>query len=82
MAVAPPPKKSRAAMGLAGVSAIGVINALGAARLGNLIIQGPVNEVGGFAPGAGQGDLGDVHAVGNRSNRSPGTATLSVKVPD
>jgi NADPH:quinone reductase-like Zn-dependent oxidoreductase len=38
-----------AAVGLAGVAAVEAINALGAARLGNLVIQGPVSEVGGFA---------------------------------
>ncbi len=38
-----------AAVGLAGVAAADAIRALGAARLGNLVIQGPVSEVGGFA---------------------------------
>jgi NADPH:quinone reductase-like Zn-dependent oxidoreductase len=38
-----------AAVGLAGVAAVDAIRALGAARLGNLVIQGPVSEVGGFA---------------------------------
>jgi NADPH:quinone reductase-like Zn-dependent oxidoreductase len=38
-----------AAVGLAGVAAVDAISALGAARLGNLVIQGPVSEVGGFA---------------------------------
>jgi NADPH:quinone reductase-like Zn-dependent oxidoreductase len=37
-----------AAVGLAGVTALDAINALGAARLGNLVIQGSVSEVGGF----------------------------------
>jgi NADPH:quinone reductase len=38
-----------AAVGLAGVTALAAINALGAARLGNLLIAGPVSEAGGFA---------------------------------
>jgi NADPH:quinone reductase-like Zn-dependent oxidoreductase len=38
-----------AAVGLAGVAAVDAIRALGAARLGNLVVQGPVSEVGGFA---------------------------------
>jgi NADPH:quinone reductase-like Zn-dependent oxidoreductase len=38
-----------AAVGLAGVTAVAAISALGAARLGNLVVQGPVSEAGGFA---------------------------------
>jgi NADPH:quinone reductase-like Zn-dependent oxidoreductase len=38
-----------AGVGLAGVTALDAINALGAARLGQLVIHGPVSEVGGFA---------------------------------
>jgi NADPH:quinone reductase-like Zn-dependent oxidoreductase len=38
-----------AGVGLAGVTALDAINALGAARLGKLVIHGPVSEVGGFA---------------------------------
>lgn len=38
-----------AAVGLAGVTAVAAINALGATRLGNLVVQGPVSEAGGFA---------------------------------
>jgi NADPH:quinone reductase-like Zn-dependent oxidoreductase len=38
-----------AAVGLAGVTALNAISTLGAARLGNLLIQGPLSEVGGFA---------------------------------
>jgi NADPH:quinone reductase-like Zn-dependent oxidoreductase len=37
-----------AAVGLAGVTAVAAISALGA-RLGNLVVQGPVSEAGGFA---------------------------------
>ena len=38
-----------AAVGLAGVTGLAAINALGATRLGNLVVQGPVSEAGGFA---------------------------------
>jgi NADPH:quinone reductase-like Zn-dependent oxidoreductase len=38
-----------ASVGLAGVTALDAIGALGAATLGNLVIQGPVSGVGGFA---------------------------------
>jgi NADPH:quinone reductase-like Zn-dependent oxidoreductase len=38
-----------AGVGLAGMTALDAINALGAARLGKLVIHGPVSEVGGFA---------------------------------
>jgi NADPH:quinone reductase-like Zn-dependent oxidoreductase len=38
-----------AGVGLAGLVAVDAISALGAARLGKLVIHGPVNEVGGFA---------------------------------
>jgi NADPH:quinone reductase-like Zn-dependent oxidoreductase len=38
-----------AAVGLAGLTALDAISALGAARLGNLVIHGPLSEVGGFA---------------------------------
>jgi NADPH:quinone reductase-like Zn-dependent oxidoreductase len=38
-----------AGVGLAGVMALDAIGVLGAARLGNMVIHGPVNEVGGFA---------------------------------
>jgi NADPH:quinone reductase-like Zn-dependent oxidoreductase len=38
-----------AAVGLAGVTALAAISALGATRLGNLVVQGPVSEAGGFA---------------------------------
>lgn len=38
-----------AGVGLAGVTALDAINALGAVRLGKLVIHGPVSEVGGFA---------------------------------
>jgi NADPH:quinone reductase-like Zn-dependent oxidoreductase len=38
-----------ASVGLAGVTALDAIGALGAASLGNLVIHGPVSEVGGFA---------------------------------
>jgi NADPH:quinone reductase-like Zn-dependent oxidoreductase len=38
-----------AGVGLAGVTALDAISALGAARLGKLVIHGPVSEVGGFA---------------------------------
>ena len=38
-----------AGVGLAGVTALDAINALGAARFGKLVIHGPVSEVGGFA---------------------------------
>jgi NADPH:quinone reductase-like Zn-dependent oxidoreductase len=38
-----------AAVGLAGLTAMAAINALGAARLGNLLIVGPVSEAGGYA---------------------------------
>jgi NADPH:quinone reductase-like Zn-dependent oxidoreductase len=38
-----------AAVGLAGVTALDAISALGATRLGNLVIHGPVSEVGGYA---------------------------------
>jgi NADPH:quinone reductase-like Zn-dependent oxidoreductase len=38
-----------AAVGLAGVTALAAISALGARRLGNLVVQGPVSEAGGFA---------------------------------
>jgi NADPH:quinone reductase-like Zn-dependent oxidoreductase len=37
-----------ASVGLAGVTAVDAIGALGAATLGNLVIHGPVSEVGGF----------------------------------
>jgi NADPH:quinone reductase-like Zn-dependent oxidoreductase len=38
-----------AAVGLAGVTAVAAISALGATRLGNLVVQGPVSQAGGFA---------------------------------
>jgi NADPH:quinone reductase-like Zn-dependent oxidoreductase len=38
-----------AGVGLAGLTALAAVNALGAARLGNLMIHGPVTGVGGFA---------------------------------
>jgi NADPH:quinone reductase-like Zn-dependent oxidoreductase len=38
-----------AGVGLAGVTALDAIKALGAARFGKLVIHGPVSEVGGFA---------------------------------
>jgi NADPH:quinone reductase-like Zn-dependent oxidoreductase len=38
-----------ASVGLAGVTALDAIGALGATTLGNLVIHGPVSEVGGFA---------------------------------
>ena len=38
-----------AAVGLAGVTALAAISALGATRLGNLVVQGSVSEAGGFA---------------------------------
>jgi NADPH:quinone reductase-like Zn-dependent oxidoreductase len=38
-----------ASVGLAGVTALDAIGALGATTLGNLVIYGPVSEVGGFA---------------------------------
>jgi NADPH:quinone reductase-like Zn-dependent oxidoreductase len=38
-----------AAVGLAGVTALDAISALGVTRLGNLVIHGPVSEVGGYA---------------------------------
>jgi NADPH:quinone reductase-like Zn-dependent oxidoreductase len=38
-----------AAVGLAGVTALEAISTLGATRLGNLVIHGPVSEVGGYA---------------------------------
>jgi NADPH:quinone reductase-like Zn-dependent oxidoreductase len=38
-----------AAVGLAGVTALAAISALGATRLGNLVVHGPVSEAGGFA---------------------------------
>jgi NADPH:quinone reductase-like Zn-dependent oxidoreductase len=38
-----------AVVGLAGVTALAAISALGATRLGNLVVQGPVSEAGGFA---------------------------------
>ena len=38
-----------AGVGLAGVTALDAINALGATRLGKLVIHGPVSGVGGFA---------------------------------
>jgi NADPH:quinone reductase-like Zn-dependent oxidoreductase len=38
-----------ASVGLAGVTAVDAIGALGAKALGNLVIHGPVSEVGGFA---------------------------------
>jgi NADPH:quinone reductase-like Zn-dependent oxidoreductase len=38
-----------AAVGLAGVTALAAISALGATRLGNLVVQGPISEAGGFA---------------------------------
>jgi NADPH:quinone reductase-like Zn-dependent oxidoreductase len=38
-----------ASVGLAGITALDAIGALGATTLGNLVIHGPVSEVGGFA---------------------------------
>jgi NADPH:quinone reductase-like Zn-dependent oxidoreductase len=38
-----------AAVGLAGVTALDAVGVLGATTLGNTVIHGPVNEVGGFA---------------------------------
>jgi len=38
-----------AGVGLAGVTALDALGALGAARLGNLVIHGPVSGIGGFA---------------------------------
>jgi NADPH:quinone reductase-like Zn-dependent oxidoreductase len=38
-----------AGVGLAGVTALDAVNALGAANLGNMVINGPVSGVGGFA---------------------------------
>jgi NADPH:quinone reductase-like Zn-dependent oxidoreductase len=38
-----------AGVGLAGVTALDAVNALGAANLGNMVIHGPVSGVGGFA---------------------------------
>lgn len=38
-----------ASVGLAGVTALDAVNVLGAANLGNMVIHGPVTEVGGFA---------------------------------
>ncbi len=38
-----------AGVGLAGVTALDAVGALGATNLGNTVIHGPVNEVGGFA---------------------------------
>jgi NADPH:quinone reductase-like Zn-dependent oxidoreductase len=38
-----------AGVGLAGVTALDAIDALGATNLGNMVIHGPVSEVGGFA---------------------------------
>ena len=38
-----------AAVGLAGVTALDAIGAVGATHLGNVVIHGPVTEVGGFA---------------------------------
>jgi NADPH:quinone reductase-like Zn-dependent oxidoreductase len=38
-----------ASLGLAGVTALDAIGALGTTTLGNLVIHGPVSEVGGFA---------------------------------
>jgi NADPH:quinone reductase-like Zn-dependent oxidoreductase len=38
-----------ATVGLAGITALDAIGALGASRLGNVVIHGPVTEVGGFA---------------------------------
>ena len=37
-----------ASIGLAGITAVDAIGALGVATLGNLVIHGPVSEVGGF----------------------------------
>jgi len=36
-------------VGLAGVTALDAVNVLGAANLGNMVINGPVSGVGGFA---------------------------------
>ena len=38
-----------AGVGLAGITALSALDALGASRLGNLVIHGPVSGVGGFA---------------------------------
>ena len=38
-----------AGVGLAGVTALDAVGVLGAAHLGNMVIHGPVSEIGGFA---------------------------------